>query len=1088
MAVHEIGKSVPGAQSEAKRSNGSEYISFRDIWRFLQRHLLIFITFTAIGLGIGAFYVTTTKPIYQATTRLVMDPEQGRIASQDAFTGTVIIEAAEIASQVEIVKSEAIARAVIEKLNLSEDPEIVGGVSWQGALRDSLHSISAYFTHAQEEEVKPVPTADDLMRRTMASFLSRVSVNRVGQSYILEIGYSSTDPRKAALAANAIAAAYIRTGLTERASAAQSGAKWLETRLIEVGRQAREAAMSVEEFRAKNGIMEISTSSSLDQQQLSEISSQALAARAQTAAESAKLATLNRLMAGEKVEGDVDETINNPRIQKLQEDLGAATTKLNNLSSRYDAGNPAITAAQDEINRLKGEMQKEFGRIQAVYRSNLEVAQTREKLLNDELAALTETGTDKNLARVELSEMESRATTYRRMYESILQQLIGALQKESFPLGNARVVTAAAVPLTKSWPKSTIVIPFSAMLGLAFGLGMALLRDGMDRRVSSSEKLRRELGITSLGHVPVYAGPSFVPGHIVGGGATWRRTMSPLRSVLDTPYSQFSEALRGVKHSVDSAFQPNAPMVIGITSVGTGEGKTTIATNLAQLYQNEGASVVLVDADFLNSRLSGVAMEAGSDFGMELLRMNEVPRRYSVAHENGLSVATIDHDLETDRLSSQSYGNGIPVVTVDETEKSVTAYQRYGHLPALKAEIELLRRRYKVVIVDMSAFEDSADTRVICSYLEGIIVVVGHTNKMTVERLSDALASFGTSPINILGIIANRSSEKRRRHERRHWWQKPQARETRLSSKRLEGRPPSRALKLVVGIASAGRRDILSSILPHMARQTRKPDEVVVCLASPEDIDPSCLRDLDFPVRVLISERGLCRQRNRILDNIPDADVVLFVDDDFLMTPNYLEETERLFQFHPDIVMCTGKVLADGITGPGISVRDGLRMVESKSRRRSEATAQFQPVYNAYGCNMAIRTTIIKAGNLRFDENLPFYGWLEDVDFSRIVARYGQVVSAKQLEGVHLGTKVGRTAGVRLGYSQIANPVYLMRKRTMSVRHASIQISRNLLANFIKAWRPEPWVDRKGRLKGNAMACVDLLKGRLAPQNVEALE
>ena len=75
---------------------------------------------------------------------------------------------------------------------------------------------------------------------------------------------------------------------------------------------------------------------------------------------------------------------------------------------------------------------------------------------------------------------------------------------------------------------------------------------------------------------------------------------------------------------------------------------------------------------------------------------------------------------------------------------------------------------------------------------------------------------------------------------------------------------------------------------------------------------------------------------------------------------------------------------------------------------------------------------------------------------ARLVARYGQVVSAKQLEGVHLGTKVGRSPGVRLGYSQIANPVYLMRKRTMSVRHASIQIGRNLIANLVKAWRPKP--------------------------------
>jgi len=1083
MAVHEIGKGLRSMPSDSKSMGDDEYISFRDVWRFVQRHWLLFTLFTALGLGVGVFYMATTKPVYLATTRLVMDPDQGRIVSQDAFTGTVIIEAAEIASQVEIVKSEAIARAVVQKLNLTEDPEIIGGMSWQASLRDKMRAIVNYFRHG--DDGAKTETSDDVMRRTMASFLSRVSVNRVGQSYILEIGYSSVDPNKAAQAANAIAKAYISTGLSERASAAQSGARWLETRLIEVGRQAREASMSVEEFRAKNGIMEISNSSSLDQQQLSEISSQAVAAKAQTAAESAKLETLNQLMGGGKIEGDVDETMNNSRIQKLQEDLGAATTKLNNLRSRYDADNPAIIAAQQEIDRVKNDMRKEFERIQALYKANLDVAKTREKLLSDELTSLKDAGTDKNLARVELSEMESRATTYRRMYESILQQLIGALQKESFPLGNVRVVTAAAVPLSKTWPKSSFVLPFTAMLGLAAGVMAALLRDGLDRRVSSSEKLRRELGISSLGHVPVYVSPSFLPGSMVAANATWRRTMLPLRSVLDTPYSQFSEALRGVKHSIDSAFPPNAPMVVGITSVGTGEGKTTIATNLAQLYQHEGASVVLIDADFLNARLSCVVTESGTEFGMEALSINDVPRRYAVAQEGGLLVAKADHEPEAGIVHSHG---GVPVVTVDETEKSVTAFQRYGHLPALKAEIDLLRRQYKVVIVDMSAFEDSADTRVICTYLEGIVVVVGQTNKMTVERLSDALASFGTSAINILGIIANRSYEKRRRQPTRLWRRRQEGRPLRASARRLTGHATSRPLKIAIGIASSGRRDILSSILPHIANQTRKPDEIVVCLSSPEDIDPSCLRNLDIPVQVLISERGLCRQRNRILDNVQDADIVLFLDDDFLMTSTYVEETERLFQLQPDVAMCSGKVLADGITGPGISVRDGLRLVDGKRRRRSEPAMQLRPIYNAYGCNMAIRMAIVRAAALRFDENLPFYGWLEDVDFSRLIAHYGQVVSARQLEGVHLGTKGGRAGGVRLGYSQIANPLYLMRKRTMSVPQAAAQIGRNLAANLIKVWRPEPWVDRKGRLRGNVIALRDLLKGRLAPQNIEALE
>ena len=114
----------------------------------------------------------------------------------------------------------------------------------------------------------------------------------------------------------------------------------------------------------------------------------------------------------------------------------------------------------------------------------------------------------------------------------------------------------------------------------------------------------------------------------------------------------------------------------------------------------------------------------------------------------------------------------MPVLTVDQTRKAAVAHQRYGHLPALKSELELLRQRYKVIIVDMSGFEDSADTRVICTYLDGIVVVLGQSDKMTVERLGEALATFGKSRVALLGVISNRSDGPRRtniRWDRKQW-------------------------------------------------------------------------------------------------------------------------------------------------------------------------------------------------------------------------------------------------------------------------------------------------------------------------------
>jgi GT2 family glycosyltransferase len=147
-------------------------------------------------------------------------------------------------------------------------------------------------------------------------------------------------------------------------------------------------------------------------------------------------------------------------------------------------------------------------------------------------------------------------------------------------------------------------------------------------------------------------------------------------------------------------------------------------------------------------------------------------------------------------------------------------------------------------------------------------------------------------------------------------------------------------------------------------------------------------------------------------------------------------------------------------------------------------TEQLEDVYNGYGCNMSVRMSSVHALAITFDEALPLYGWLEDMDFSRQLASAGRIVRSNLLRGVHLGHKAGRSSGVRLGYSQIANPLYMVRKGTMTRGRAYKQIGRNILANAVKTLRPEPWVDRKGRLIGNLRGAVDAVRGQLDPRQI----
>ena len=287
--------------------------------------------------------------------------------------------------------------------------------------------------------------------------------------------------------------------------------------------------------------------------------------------------------------------------------------------------------------------------------------------------------------------------------------------------------------------------------------------------------------------------------------------------------------------------------------------------------------------------------------------------------------------------------------------------------------------------------------------------------------------------------------------------------------------------RIAVGIATKGRADVLVEVIAEFQRQTVQPTRLIVCYTDPSDIAGLAPTD---GVELLRAAPGLCAQRNAILDCLAhdEADAVAFFDDDFLPMPDYLLRTADAFRTYPDIAVTTGTVLADGIKGPGFTVAQGRDILARQILQ--PAPLAMRPAPNGYGCNMAVRLALVRRHALRFDVRLPFYGWLEDVDFTRRLGAYGRMVRLLGARGVHLGVKLGRGSGRRLGYSQISNPIYLARRGTISWRRALVSLGRNILSNCAHLPRPEPYIDRFGRLQGNWIALLELLQGRLTPTRV----
>ncbi len=294
----------------------------------------------------------------------------------------------------------------------------------------------------------------------------------------------------------------------------------------------------------------------------------------------------------------------------------------------------------------------------------------------------------------------------------------------------------------------------------------------------------------------------------------------------------------------------------------------------------------------------------------------------------------------------------------------------------------------------------------------------------------------------------------------------------------------SDSLSVAVVVATLGRPELFGQMRALIAAQTVQPDMLLFSVVSGADFPADFVPD--DHCQVILGQKGLCAQRNNALDWLGDRyDIVLFYDDDYIPARTSVEGVERFFRTHPEVAGATGQVVADGINTSGIGYDQALTILEKHASRDSTPNCIVASLNGLYGCNMAYRVSAI-AGH-RFDERLKLYCWQEDIDFAASLHSRGRIVKTFAFAGVHMGIKSGRTPGKRLGYSQVINPSYLVSKGTMPLAFAFKLVLRNVLANHLKTFTPEPWVDRWGRTKGNWIGIADLLRGRVTPERIERL-
>lgn len=720
-------------------ANGDQPISQAELlaalFRFVRRQYRLVLVVMLLAIGWGVAYLFTTPPLYSGRAALAIDVRRVQ-AGQPQSVGDVNIDAAMmIESQVEIIKSDTVASSVINDLHLTEDPEFVG--SGGGLMQVLLSLIPRFSTHKQSDS-ESAPT-----QRALASFQGRLTVKRIGLTYVLEITFQSHDPDRAAQIANAVADAYILDQLESKYQVTRRAAAWLQDRLKDLRKDASTAERAVVDFKSENNIVDAG-GRLINEQQLAELNSALVQARAQVAESKARLDRVNNILqTGDPdpmavATGAVTDSLHNEVITKLRQTYLEDAATESTWSRRYGRDHLAAVNLRNQMLEIRRNITDELRRIAESYQSDFEIAKAREISIQGSLDKIVASSQTTNQSQIALHELESASVTTRALYDNFLQRYMESVQQQSFPITEARVVTHSLRPLSKSSPKTFLVLAVAAFGGGILGVGLAIVRDLSDRVFRTPGQVENELQSDCIAIVPLIR--SNAKRHSEADNLDLRsegrqfitRDHSVWWQIIDAPLSRFAESIRSIKLAVDSA-NTTGSKVIGITSSLPNEGKSTIAMALAELIAATGGHVVLVDCDLRNSLLSR-RLAPGVSAGIIELICGEVSVHQALWRDTSINLFFLPRADE-----------GLIPHSAELLSSTRT-----------KAIFDELREHFDYIIVDLSPLVPVVDVRASSGLIDHYVFVV-EWGRTKIEVIEHALKTGRAIHENLLGVVLNKA-------------------------------------------------------------------------------------------------------------------------------------------------------------------------------------------------------------------------------------------------------------------------------------------------------------------------------------------
>ena len=734
---------------------GEDFIDIERLLGMAARQTKVVAVCAVIGLFLGVIYLQTTPKQYMSVSSVLIDEGLNKVVDDISAASATMQTDASLLSQIEILTSARLASVVVDKLKLDQNQAFMNPP--QSALAKGigfLRGVIGYFRSSSADQIPGMENVDEATREAMIKtathdyavlkLQSEVLAQRNGRSYVISIGYQAPDPALATAITKAYADAYLADQLNASFDATERAALWLQGRLTELRESSQQAAMAVEKFRAEHGLSANSDGQLLSDKQLADLNAQLIVAQADTARASARYQQYKAIVDSGSESAFNDSAIGADQpsssvIIALKTRYLAVAKRLQDVETNFGKDHPQAVALAKEKADVAAQIFGQLKQLTESYRNDFEVAQARETALRDKISTAAGKSSIDNQSQVKLKELDQQAQALTTLYQTFLSRYEEASQQQSFPVGKVRIISDATMPLAASSPRTLRVLALSLVLGLMLGAGFGGLNEFNERFFRTGEDIRDRVGLKFLGYLPTIGGGKAkeakaddlpTDGKVASLSAAEKRAR--MRVSIDAPASMFAETLRNAKIAFDVVMEDRGSRVIGVISVLPGEGKSTVAANLAGLLAANGAKTLLIDGDLRNPGLS-------RSLGMET--------------EQGLMEAVVNGQTwqSVGKVDRQTKLAIIPAVLRGQFSHTSELLGSAG----MRRFIENAKETFEYIIVDLPPLGPVVDAKAFAPVVDGFVLVTewGRTPRNMVRSMLESEPYIANK---IVGAVLNK--------------------------------------------------------------------------------------------------------------------------------------------------------------------------------------------------------------------------------------------------------------------------------------------------------------------------------------------